>query len=102
MDWGAASACGRNNIQGPQIDFTPGPDCYARFLDWKDECTLMLDGPLASKSNTVKANYVQIWAGRSGRVHLKSLNLMAAEKADHKIILQKLKEWVEPRWNAIE
>ena len=57
------------HLPAPKGNFTPGPECYQKCLDWVEECELLLNGPLASKSKAVKANYVLIWAGKTGRTH---------------------------------
>ena len=89
------------HVKGPQADFTPGPECYSRFLEWEEECRLTLGGPLESLKQAVKANYVQIWAGKAGRMHLKSLKLTDAQKSDPEVIFSKLKEWTQPKSNEL-
>ena len=66
-----------------------------------EECNLLLEGPLAAKDKTVKANYVRIWAGKTGRTHLKSLNLSIAELGDPQVLLNKLQEWKKPKSNEL-
>ena len=80
---------GLGHLPSPRADFTPGPDCYERCIDWVEECELLLNGPLASKGKAVKANYVFIWAGKTGRMHIKTLNLPAEQKADPSVLLRK-------------
>ena len=75
------------HLPAPKGNFTPGPECYQKCLDWVEECELLLNGPLASKSKVVKANYVLIWAGKTGRTHIKSLNLTAEQKGDPSVLL---------------
>ena len=48
------------HLPAPKGNFTPGPKCYQKCLDWVEECELLLNGPLALKSKAVKANYVLI------------------------------------------
>ena len=71
-------------------DFTPGSECYQRCLDWVEECELLLNGPLALKSKATKANYVLIWAGKTGRTHIKSLNLTAEQRRDPNVLFKSL------------
>ena len=87
--------------QGPQADFSPGPDCYQKCQDWVEECQLLLNGPLASKDKAVKANYVMLWAGKTGRTHIKSLNLTEAQRSDPALLLDKFIEWTKPKSNAL-
>ena len=35
----------------------------------------------------MKENYVLIWAGKTGRTHIKSLNLTAEKKGDPSVLL---------------
>ena len=79
------------HLPAPKGNFTPGPECYQRCLDWVEECELLLNGPLASKSKAVKANYVLIWAGKTGRTHIKSLNLTTEQKGDPSVLLKKVR-----------
>ncbi len=76
---------------GPHIDFSPGPDLHQRCLDWIEEVELMCNGPLQSKSSAVKANYVKIWAGKTGRQHIKSLHPTEAQNANPTWIMEQLK-----------
>ena len=49
----------------------------------------------------MKANYVLIWAGKTGRTHIKSLNLTAEQKGDPSMLLKKFVEWTKPKSNAL-
>ena len=49
----------------------------------------------------MKANYVRIWAGKSGRTHFKSLNLITEQKGDPSVLLKKFAEWTKPKSNAL-
>ena len=89
------------HLPAPKGNFTPGPKCYQKCLDWVEECELLLNGPLALKSKAVKANYVLIWAGKAGRTHIKSLNLTMEEKRDPSVLLKKFMEWTKPKSNAL-
>ena len=92
------------HLPAPKGNFTPGPKCYQKCLDWVEECELLLNGPPALKSKAVKANYVLIWAGKAGkagRTHIKSLNLTMEEKRDPSVLLKKFMEWTKPKSNAL-
>ncbi|KAK2557878.1 hypothetical protein P5673_019855 [Acropora cervicornis] len=89
------------HLSAPKGNFTPGPECYQKCLDWVEECELLLNGSLASKSKAVKANYVLIWAGKTGRTHIKSLNLTTEQKGDPRVLLKKFVEWTKPKSNAL-
>ena len=88
-------------LQGPKADFAIGPDTHQKCLEWKEECELLLNGPLATKNATVKSNYVRLWAGKTGRTHLKSLNLTAEQQIDPNFLLQKFVDWTKPKSNEI-
>ena len=90
-----------NHNQGPQADFSQGPDLYQRCQEWKEECELLLNGPLAGKDNAIKASYVRLWAGKTGRTHIKSLNLKEEELAKLMVLLQRLVDWTKPRSNEL-
>ena len=49
----------------------------------------------------VKANYVLIWAWKTGRTHIKSLNLTTEQKGDPGVLLKKFVEWTKPKSNAL-
>ena len=49
----------------------------------------------------MKANYVLIWAGKTGRTHIKSLNLTVEQKGDPSVLLKKFVEWTKPKSNAL-
>ncbi|PFX23285.1 28S ribosomal protein S18b, mitochondrial [Stylophora pistillata] len=89
------------HLPAPKGNFMPGPECYQKCLDWVEECELLLNGPLASKSKAVKANYVLIWAGKAGRTHSKSLNLTMEEKGDPSVLFKKFVEWTKPKSKAL-
>ncbi len=84
------------NIPGPQADFSPGRVCYQRCLDWIEKCKLMINGPLQAKSAAVKARYVQLWAGKTARMHLKSLRLSDAQKANPMSFLPNWRNGLNP------
>jgi len=56
---------------------------------------------LASKSKAVKASYSLIWAGKTGRTHIESLNLTMEQKADPSVLLKKFLEWTKPKSSAL-
>ncbi|PFX34396.1 Retrovirus-related Pol polyprotein from transposon 17.6 [Stylophora pistillata] len=89
------------HLPAPKGKFTLGPECYQKCLDWVEECELPLNGPLASKSKAVKANYVLIWTGKAGRTYIKSLNLTTEEKGDPNVLFKKFVEWTKPKSNAL-
>ena len=49
----------------------------------------------------MKANYVLIWAGKTGRTHIMSLSLTAEQKGDPSMLLKKFVEWTKPKSNAL-
>lgn len=75
------------HLPAPKEDFTPSPECYQKCLDWVEECELLLNGPLASKSKSVKANYVLIWTGKAGGTHIVNESRPVAEYIDRVTIL---------------
>lgn len=60
-----------------------------------------MNGLLAAKSKAVKANCVFIWVGKTGRTHIKSLNLSREEKGDPSMLLKKFVEWTKPKSDAL-
>ena len=72
-----------SHFEAPQADFLYCPDCYQKCQDWVEECKLLLNGPLESKSKEIKERYVLIWAGKFGRRHITSLNLSAFDSSRH-------------------
>ena len=89
------------HLPAPKGNFMPGPECYQRCLDWFEECELLLNDPLALKSKAVKANYDLIWVGKTGRTHIKSLNLTMEQKGDRSVLLKKFVEWTKLKSNAL-
>ena len=83
----------------PKGNFTPGPECYQKCLDWVEECEPLFNGPLASKIKAVKAYYVLIWAGKTGRAYIKSLNLTTEQRGDPSLLLNTFVEWTKPKSN---
>lgn len=96
-----ASMAEMEHLQALKMDFTPGPECYQKCLDWVEEWELLLSGLLALKSKAIKVNYVHIWAGKAGRTHIKSLNLTVEQKGDPNILLKKFVERTKPKSNAL-
>lgn len=43
---------------------------------------------MASKGKAVKGNYVLIWAGKTGRKHIKTWKLSAEQEADPSVFLR--------------
>ena len=80
---------------------SPGPDCYQRCQYWVEERNLLLNGPLASKSRLVKANYVLISAGKPGRTRIKSLHIKEEQTQDSNVLLDRLFDWTKPKSNAL-
>ena len=80
------------------MDWTEDEDLHKRFKDWRDEVDLILSAPLNSQSKTVKANYVQLWAGKTARTYLKSEGVVMN---DPKTILTALENWTKPKCNEI-
>ena len=53
-------------------------------MDWVEERELLL----ASKGKAVKGNYVLIWAGKTGRMHINTWNLSAEQEANPSVLLR--------------
>ena len=54
-----------SHFQAPQADVSPGLDCYQKCQDWVEECEVLLNGPLASKSKEIKASCLNLgWKNR--------------------------------------
>ena len=89
------------HINGPQADFSPGPDCYQRCEDWAGEVKALLKGPLSTKSQGSTGKLCEVLAGKMGGTHNKSLWLTEAQVEDSDILLKKFKDQTKPKSNKL-
>ena len=85
---------------GPKLDWTQDSGLYTQFQDWKEECKLILEGPLKKKTTEEKANHLRLWSGSVGRKHVKSLYPVTnLKKPDW--LFDRLEEYCKPKCNTL-
>lgn len=63
----------REHLPVSKADFTPGPECYQKCMDWVEEiCELLLNDSLAVKSKAVKANIMFLFGQERLEEHILS------------------------------
>ena len=72
-----------------------------QFLDWKEACNLILEGPLKKKSVEEKSNYLRLWAGSIGRKHINSLKPSEANLKKPSFLFEKIEEYCKPKSNTL-
>ena len=83
------------------MDWTQDSGLYSQFLDWKEECNLILEGPLKKKSAEEKANYLRLWAGSIGRKHINSLKPSEANFKKPNYLYDRIEEYCNPKSNTL-
>ena len=86
---------------GPKMDWTQDSGLYSRFLDWKEESNLILEGPLKKKSAEEKANYLRPWAGSIGRKHINSLKPSRTNLKRPSYPFNRIEEYCKPKSNTL-
>ena len=86
---------------GPKMDWTQDSGLYSWFLDWKEECNLILEGPLKKKSAEEKSNYLRLWAGSIGRKHINSSKPSEANLKKPSFLFEKIEEYCKPKSNTL-
>ena len=71
------------------------------FLDWKEECNLILEGPLKKKSAEEKAKYLRLWVGSIGRKHINSLKPSEANLKKPSYLFDRIEEYCKPKSNTL-
>ena len=84
-----------------KMDWTQDSGLYSWFLDWKEECNLILEGPLKKKSAEEKANYLRLWAGLIGRKHINSLKPSEANLKKPSYLFNRIEEYCKPKSNTL-
>ena len=85
---------------GPRKDWTQDRGLYSQILGWKEECNLILEGPLKKKS-AEKSNYPRLWAGSIGRKHINSLKPSEANLKKPSFLFEKIEEYCKPKSNTL-
>ena len=86
---------------GPKMDWTQDSGLYSQFLDRKEECNLILEGPLKKKSAEEKSNYLRLWAGSIGRKHINSLKPSETNLKKPSFLFEKIEEYCKPKSNTL-
>ena len=86
---------------GPTMDWTQDSGLYSQVLDWKEECTLILEGPLKKKSAEEKAKYLRLWAGSIGRKHINSQKPSEANLKKPSHLFDRIEEYCKPKSNTL-
>ena len=86
---------------GPKMDCKQDSGLYSWFLDWKEECNLILEGPLKKMSVEEKANYLRLWAGSIGRKHINSLKPSEANLKKPSYLFDRREEYCKPKSNTL-
>ena len=67
----------------------------------KEECKLILEGPLKKKTPEEKANYLRLWSGSVGRKHVKSLIPSETNLKKPDWLFDRLEEYCKPKCNTL-
>ena len=86
---------------GPTMDWTQDSGLYSQVLDWKEECNLILEGPLEKKSAEEKAKYLRLWAGSIGRKHINSQKPSEANLKKPSYLFDRIEEYCKPKSNTL-
>ena len=88
------------HINGPQVDTSPGPDCYQIYNNWAGEIKLLLTGPLSKKSMALQANYIMLW--QTGNTYFESFQLTEPQRVYPDTLLKEFKVWIKPKSNELQ
>ena len=86
---------------GSKMDWTQDSGLYSQFLDWKEECNLILEGPLKKKSAEEKAKYRRLWAGSIGRKYINSLKPSEASLKKPSYLFGRIEEYCKFKSNTL-
>ena len=87
--------------QGPTIDWDSGPELFSRYKKWKQKCTMIFEGPLATIEEAIKCKYLIIWAGDRGLDLYNSWGMTDAHAKELKFYWQNFEEYVNPQANFL-
>ena len=86
-------------LQPKEMDWTEDATLSLRYEEWKEECKLLLTGPMDKFTKAAKVSMVKLWMGKVGREYLKSIDELDPD--DFTDLLNSLESWVKPKANAI-
>ncbi|XP_053379955.1 uncharacterized protein LOC123555933 [Mercenaria mercenaria] len=87
-------------VKTPSINWD-SRDLKTEFKKFKTHCNFMFGGPLNSKSEEQKVNYLMLWVGEKGRDIYSTWTLSNDEKKKLEPHFTKLEEYCEPKSNVI-
>lgn len=76
-------------------------DLSNAFKKFKEHCEFMFKGPLATKTEEIKCNYLMIWAGEKGRQIFSTWTMSDDDKKKLKSYFEKFEEYCRPKSNII-
>ena len=89
-----------HNSKYPRMDWD-AKDLPLAFKSFKEHCNFMFGGPLKSKSEEEKCNYVMLWAGEKGRNIYSTWTLTNEERKQLAIHYEKFENYCKPKSNKI-
>ena len=91
-----------DNLGGalPVLDWE-SQDLPRAWKTFQTHVEFMFKGPLKSKSEEEKCNYLMIWVGNKGREVYSTWNLSADDKKDLEKLYYNFAEYVEPKANRV-
>ena len=91
-----------DNLGGalPVLDWE-SQDLPRAWKTFQTHVEFMFKGPLKSKSEEEKCNYLMIWVGNKGREVYSTWNLSADDQKDLKKLYDNFAEYVEPKANRV-
>ena len=84
----------------PNIDWD-SPDLEGSWKRFISHCEFVFNGPLKSKDEAEKCNYLMIWVGEKGRRIYETWTLTAEEKKTLKTYTDRFAGYVKPRTNIV-
>ena len=74
-------------FEAPKVDWSSGPDHYARLKRFRQRCELLFEGPLKPHDGEQKCNYLTLWTGGYGLDLYNTWNLSNEQKKRYQRIL---------------
>ncbi|CAG2185889.1 unnamed protein product [Mytilus edulis] len=84
----------------PKMDWESS-DLPTSWKTFKQHVQFMFEGPLKSKNEETKCNYLMIWVGNKGRDIYSTWNLQVAEAKLLKTYYEKFENYVKPKSNKL-
>ena len=91
-----------HNVQGatPRMEWS-AHDLPTAFKQFKDHTDFMFGGPLASKTEAVKCNYLMLWVGDKGRQIYSTWDLSEDDRKILSILYERFELYCKPKSNQI-